>query len=421
MPHPDSDPQQNLTRRIAKWKAGLADLGRRNPLIKFRQDSPRSLEILTPQPEVIFQYLTKEKKVLYFRPDSEVQSIVQSTRRENTAIVSNPAELKTRQIDNEQLKRLKKLRGEARLSREERGINSLFLAFGTLTWYDKDKPSEALTSPLILVPVSLTKERGRDIYTVSIIEEDIVLNPTLALKLKQTFGITFPEGDLLQGITYGELITQIRTVLVDREKWQIQENIFLSLFSYAKAAMIKDIIENEDRICNHPILQAMSGDIRSYQTNYKEPMSASALDVKVKPDRVFQILDADSSQQVVIEAAKASSSFVVQGPPGTGKSQTIVNMIAELVGNGKSVLLVAEKDTALRVVYQRMVECGLDYLCLNLHHSGTTDKRKLVEDLSKTIKYIDDTGSLSRNNHDNFFSQLASQGYFILSNCHNQG
>jgi Protein of unknown function (DUF4011) len=63
MPHPDSDPQQNLTRRIAKWKAGLADLGRRNPLIKFRQDSPRSLEILTPQAEVIFQHLTKERRV----------------------------------------------------------------------------------------------------------------------------------------------------------------------------------------------------------------------------------------------------------------------------------------------------------------------------------------------------------------------
>jgi very-short-patch-repair endonuclease/DNA polymerase III delta prime subunit len=420
MPHPDSDHQQNLNRRIATWKAGLADLGRRNPLIKFRQDSPRSLEILTTQPEILFQHLMKEKKVLYLKPDTDVQSIVQSTRRDNIATVSNPAELKTRQTGNEQLKRLKKLRGEARLSLEERGINSLFLAFGTLTWYDndkptKDKPSEALTSPLILVPVSLTKERGKDIHTISIVEEDIVLNPTLALKLKQTFGITFPEEELLQGITYSEIISQIRTLLVDQEKWQIQENIFLSLFSYAKAAMIKDIIENEARICNHPILQAISGDIRSYQAGYKEPMPASALDVRVKPDRTFQILDADSSQQVVIEAVKASSSLVVQGPPGTGKSQTIVNMIAELVGNGKSVLLVAEKDTALRVVYQRMVECGLNHLCLNLHHSGTTDKRKLVEDLSKTIKYIDGTGSLSRNSHDNFFSQLISTRQSIAS------
>lgn len=226
MLHPDSDHQQNLNRRIASWKAGLADLGRRNPLIKFRQDSPRSLEILTTQPEMLFQHLTKEKKVLSLKPNSDVKSIVQSTRRDNTATVSSPAELKTRQTGNEQLKRLKKLRGEARLSLEERGVNSLFLAFGTLIWYDKDKPNEALTSPLLLVPVLLTKERGRDTHTISIAEEDIVLNPTLALKLKQTFGITFPEEEWLQGITYSKIIAQIRTLLVDYEKWQIQENRF---------------------------------------------------------------------------------------------------------------------------------------------------------------------------------------------------
>lgn len=272
----------------------------------------------------------------------------------------------------------------ARLSLEERGVNSLFLAFGTLTWYDKDKPDEALLSPLILAPVKLIKEPRQDVYKISILEEDVVLNPTLSLKLKQTFGIEFPEGEAIQEIPYSELITQIRELLSEQKTWRIQENVFLSLFSYAKAAMVRDIIQNEARILAHPILQAMSGDLSAYQVNYKEPLPASDLDSRVQPEQIFQILDADSSQQVVIEAAKAGSSFFVQGPPGTGKSQTIVNMIAELIGDGKSVLLVAEKDTALRVVYQRMVECGLNHLCLNLHHSGTTDKRKLIEDLSQT-------------------------------------
>jgi hypothetical protein len=173
--------------------------------------------------------------------------------------------------------------------------------------------------------------------------------------------------------------------------------------------MVRDIIENEAKICAHPILQAISGDLSVYQANYKEPVPASALDGRVKPEKVFQILDADSSQQVVIEAAKAGSSFFVQGPPGTGKSQTIVNMIAELIGNGKSVLLVAEKDTALRVVYQRMVECNLNHMCLNLHHSGTTDKRRFVEDLSKTITYIEHlTKIYGEKRPDDFFARLAS-------------
>jgi very-short-patch-repair endonuclease len=408
MQQPDSDSQRNLSQKIAMWKARLAHLGRRNPLIKFRQDGARTLEIMTAEPDVLFKKLTEEKKALYFQSDSDTQKNTQPIQTNGTS-ARNPFELSTRQLGNEQLKRLKKLRSESRVSLEERGVNSLFLAFGTLTWYDKDKPDEALLSPLILVPVELIKEPRRDVYKISILEEDIVLNPTLLLKLKQTFGIELPEGESIQEITYSELIVRIHQLLSEQKTWQIQENIFLSLFSYAKAAMVRDIIENESRICAHPVLQAISGDLGMYQANYKEPLPESDLDSRVKPEKTFQILDADSSQQVVIEAAKAGSSFFVQGPPGTGKSQTIVNMISELIGNGKSVLLVAEKDTALRVVYQRMVECGLEHVCLNLHHSGTTDKRKLVENLSKTIERIEHlTKNSEKDNHNEFFIQLAS-------------
>jgi very-short-patch-repair endonuclease len=439
-----SDSQQNLAQKIkiAKWTARLADLGRRNPLIKFRQDSPRTLEILTEEPDVIFTKLTEEKKSLRFLIiDSEHQDITQQQKTKALPAEKNPLELITRQIGNEQLKRLNKLRIEARRSFEERGVNSLFLALGTLTWYEKDKPNskdlklntvqiiwlllreinciagiiflckfdkpeDALLSPLILVPVELIKEPRRDVYKVSILQEDVVLNPTLTQKLKQTFGIELPEGEAIQGRSYNELITQIRQLLAEQQTWQIKENIFLSLFSYAKAAMVRDIIENEARIFDHPILQAISGDLTTYKSNYKEPLPASTLDSQVKPEQIFQIRDADSTQQVVIEAAKAGSSFVVQGPPGTGKSQTIVNIIAELIGNGKSVLFVAEKATALSVVYNHMDECGLAHTCLNLHHSGTTNKRELAKNLSKNIEDVEKFSG-AENNHG-LFEQLIS-------------
>ncbi|MEH2201907.1 DUF4011 domain-containing protein [Nostoc sp.] len=420
-----SDSQQNLAQKIEKWKAGLADLGKRNPLIKFRQDSPRTLEILTEKPDVIFTKLTEEKESLLI-VDSRHQDITHLTSPAFTLLIILTSKMFrafltcycltqreiviTRQIGDEQLKRLNKLRLEARRSFEERGVNSLFVAFGTLTWYDTE---DALVSPLILVPIKLIKESRRDVYKISVLEEDVVLNPTLTQKLKQTFGIELPEEEAIQGKTYSELITRIRELLAEQKTWQVKDNVFLSLFSYAKAAMVRDIIENKDRILDHPILQAISGDLTSYQSNYKEPLPASDLDSKVKPERIFQILDADSSQQVVIEAAKAASSFVVQGPPGTGKSQTIVNMIAELIGDGKSVLLVAEKATALSVVYERMAKCGLDHVCLNLHHSGTTDKRELVNNLSKTIEYIQPI--YEAENHQLFFNQLVSTRQSINS------
>ena len=414
MQHPASDYQQKLIQKIVKWKAGLADLGRRNPLIKFKQDSPRSLQILTGEPDIIFKNLTEGKKSLQFQiRDSEYQDITLLKENQKLPAKKKSLELITRQTGNEQLKRLKKIRSEARRSFEERGVNSLFLALGTLTWYDKDKPEDALLSPLILVPIELTKERGRDIYKISVLDEDIVLNPALTQKLKQNFAIDFPEAETIQELNYSEIIALVGEALLEQKTWEIKENVFLSLFSYAKAAMVRDIIENEALIFAHPILQAISGDLDNYQSDYQEPIPASALDSQVKPERIFQILDADSSQQVVIEAAKSGSSFVVQGPPGTGKSQTIVNMISELIGDGKSVLLVAEKETALSVVYKRMAECDLDHICLNLHHSGTTDKRELVNNLSKTINYLSQVSETE--NHQLFFEKLVNARQILNS------
>lgn len=64
----------------------------------------------------------------------------------------------------------------------------------------------------------------------------------------------------------------------------------------------------------------------------------------------------NSSQERVLAAVQVLDKLVIQGPPGTGKSQTIVSLIAQTVVNGKTVLMVSEKKTALDVVYSRLGE-----------------------------------------------------------------
>ena len=66
------------------------------------------------------------------------------------------------------------------------------------------------------------------------------------------------------------------------------------------------------------------------------------------------MVEADSSQQCAIAGIAIGQHAVIHGPPGTGKSQTITNLIATLVANGKRVLFVAEKRAALEVVQQRL-------------------------------------------------------------------
>jgi KaiC/GvpD/RAD55 family RecA-like ATPase len=46
--------------------------------------------------------------------------------------------------------------------------------------------------------------------------------------------------------------------------------------------------------------------------------------------------------------------LVIQGPPGTGKSQTIANIIANALAEGKRVLFLSEKQAALDVVKRRL-------------------------------------------------------------------
>lgn len=70
------------------------------------------------------------------------------------------------------------------------------------------------------------------------------------------------------------------------------------------------------------------------------------------------------SQASVIENIESGKLVSVYGPPGTGKSQTIVNLVAHLIANGKTVLVASRMDKAVDVVADRLNDLGAPYLAL---------------------------------------------------------
>lgn len=70
------------------------------------------------------------------------------------------------------------------------------------------------------------------------------------------------------------------------------------------------------------------------------------------------------SQERVIKNIENNKFIAVQGPPGTGKSQTIVNLVAHLIANGKTVLVASRMDKAVDVVAERLNELGAPFLAL---------------------------------------------------------
>lgn len=71
------------------------------------------------------------------------------------------------------------------------------------------------------------------------------------------------------------------------------------------------------------------------------------------------VVDSDPSQNLALGRSRNAPGLLVEGPPGTGKSQTIVNVVADAIGRGETVLIVCQKQAALQVVRKRLDAEGL--------------------------------------------------------------
>ncbi len=287
------------------------------------------------------------------------------------------------------------LRGLYRRSTQaylDQGLSVLYLAFGTLTWTDVDHTP--YQSPLLLVPVRLEATAPGLLPTLAPTEDDTIVNPALALKLDQ-FGVTLPAAETLEE-TEGEngqvFLARVRAAISDHQDWTVTEDLTLSCFSFAKEAMYRDLLDNEDLIAGHDAVRALAlgGAAQTTETagtNDRfvfDEIPDRDIDEKAPPEEVPLILDADSSQRACVAAALAGKSFVMDGPPGTGKSQTIANIIGVLLHAGKTVLFVSEKAAALDVVRDRLTDRGLGAYLLELHSAKAT-RKQVADELGRAL------------------------------------
>lgn len=375
-----------VDRRIGYWIERLHDMSRRNRLLFFKPTRASTAMILDPPPNVLFDRLVvKGRSVSFPRNDDteppegvEEQDIGWSkkrSRRFNEVLADPPGVQLLRALSN--------LRTRARTAREEKGVNVLHLAFGFLLW-GEGTDSEMCRAPLVLVPVDLRRESLPEPYELSALEEDIVVNPTLQVKLRQDFNLELPDlPDGLNAVGLEQYWEQVDRLVKRYPQWEVRRDVVLGIFSFQSLMIIADLRRSRDKLLGHPLIQALS--VPEISLPLPDGLlEARELDERVRPTSVFQVLDADSSQQEAIEAAKAGLSFVLQGPPGTGKSQTIANMVAEFLAQGKHVLFVSQKMAALEVVQRRLDQVGLGEFCLQVH-SHKRDKREVIAELGSSL------------------------------------
>jgi hypothetical protein len=271
----------------------------------------------------------------------------------------------------------------AKSSIEEQGVNTLFLALGKLEWRDPADQEVPRYAPLILVPVEINRENARAGFKLKYNDEDVIPNISLVRFLSQSFGVDikeFSEEDDLDVAAYFGMVAE---EVSNQEGWAVHEDFAaLGFFSFSKFLMYRDLDSetwtNHTEILNHEVLNCLLGPagFSDGPSLFGNSDFVDDLHVEFPPSHV---LDADSSQSLVILDVASGRSMVCQGPPGTGKSQSIVNIIAGAIGANKTVLFVSEKKAALDVVKTRIDKLGLGPLCLEL---PSTLSRTLATTLS---------------------------------------
>ncbi len=419
-----------LKQRLEKERQVLLDLTARNRLIHTPLDRSRvsHLRIVDELSDELYRMLVLSGKRMSFLAGAEQEPVEAAAEEaeaddetdhpeagealaqpedesvEEAEQADDPAEgavaarhvdtrLQTNLLDAKLQKKLLRLFYDARTIEEEQGVNVLFLALGFLQWQDT-AAGRPRWAPLLLVPVTLDRTSARSKFRLSYNGEDVTTNLSLKHKLLADFGVALPEVGEEEseadedGFKPSAYFAKVREVVDSMDGWEVRDDeAVLGFFSFAKLLMYRDLDPalwpKGAQPDAHPLVRGLLQD--GFEAESDLLANGTTVDDLIDPAEQTHVVQADSSQALVVEEVRRGRNLVVQGPPGTGKSQTICNLIAAAVREGKTVLFVAEKMAALEVVKRRLEGVGLGAACLELH-SNKARKRRVLDDLDETMK-----------------------------------
>lgn len=269
----------------------------------------------------------------------------------------------------------------ARTSLEESGANTLYLALGFLHWYESPQAEKPRRAPLLLLPLTIERLSVQEGFRLVLDDGESRVNQSLIAMLAHDhdlhvpLGETPPEDD--HGVDVAAVLDAFRKATLVMPRWEVQPTACIGFFSFTKYLMWLDLAAR-DELLRSPVLRHL---IERPGATFEQAVPEVPRDEldDVDPSAVLCPKDADSSQLAAVLAGAAGRTFVLEGPPGTGKSQTITNLIAQALANGKRVLFVAEKRAALEVVQRRLDEVGIGAFCLELHSSKSGPKAVLQQ------------------------------------------
>lgn len=301
--------------------------------------------------------------------------------------------------------------------REETGANDLYLGYpvvvGSAAPRGQTTPGYGVRAPLLLFPIELERDgRGtRGFSATPRPDDEPFVNQSLLRVLFNKAELAFPDAlgreldelaaDPAGGVDavlaklaeVGLAMTRERTTLGpfrDRDadldehapRLAVEECALLGVFPQSSSDLLQDYDALLPELADparplEAVLGAAVGLLPAEARGEAAPGDPEPGEPITAVDALrWPVLPADPSQREVAAQHRRHRVMVVDGPPGTGKSQLIVNLVAEAIGRGERVAVVAEKRAALDVVYQRLDGCGLAGSIALVH--DVADDRKLL-------------------------------------------
>jgi superfamily I DNA and/or RNA helicase len=298
--------------------------------------------------------------------------------------------------------------------KKEKGRHTCYLTFHMMKGKDlRTREERPLNMPILLIPIEIELDQyNTDIYTIRPEQSgDIAINPVILSMYGDFEDMKEPVADLynidrdiwldnyfndtrlgyvgkdkLLGSSYGMgLLGELKRVFIKskqfrKNSFEIIDKCTIGIYDFKTYLIHSDYNKNQKFFEESPNIEVLTGkrSAVSFESRF------------IYPKEDFSIYPSDATQSYAISAVRNGGDVFLHGPPGTGKSQTIVNLIAQFMAEGKRVLFVAEKMEALNVVYDRLKhdgdeEIGLDAFCLKITDDSSKfmTPKKLIEQLKR--------------------------------------
>lgn len=386
--------------RLASWKSKLLDLTLRNKLLNFKP-TKATLQLVAPDLPALEDALAdgsefrikpmpalmegKDPRVAQVHTDRSGRAPIDDMAMEALAGNDLIAKVAQDSLDGHLLA----VYSAARTGLEEGGANTLYVALGLLRWTEAERAESSHLAPILLVPVSLTRQSVRSGFRLTRHDDEAIINPTLLQLLKTNFEMRIPGLDTLpqdeKGVDVAKVLQAFRLAVREIPKWEVVEQAHLAIFSFTKFLMWKDLADRTEQLKANRVVKHLIDHPGEAFAQEACDERYTKLDVHYKPQDILAPMLSDSSQLGAICAVDDGRDLVLEGPPGTGKSQTITNLVAHSLAKGKSVLFVSEKMAALEVVQRRLERIGLGPFCLELH-SSKAKKSEVLQQLGRSLE-----------------------------------